>query len=142
VRREGSTLVLGSGLRVVPDRRSIRGTSVRALAHVCAARSADEALPFDDPAVQRARRDALAWWLPELGDALVCLTTLALDSVRCAGAITVVRSPVRFSDDPFARLFPGELVECGLFCPVDPPVGPVMERYAGVAWPGGSFSES
>jgi hypothetical protein len=140
VRREGSTLVLDSGLRVVPDRRTIRGTSERALAHVCAARHRDEAPPYDDPAVQQARRDALAWWVPELADQLVCVTTLALDSVRCAGAITVVRSAsVRFDDDPFARLFPGELVECDLFCPVDPPVGPVMERYAGAAWPGGSF---
>lgn len=140
MRREGSTLVLDSGLRVVPDRRTIRGRPERAFAHVCAAARAEDALPFDDPAVQQARRDALAWWVPELGNALVCITTLALDSVHCGGAITVVRSTsVRLADDPFARLFPGELVECDLFCPVEPPVGPVIERYAGAAWPGGSF---
>jgi hypothetical protein len=85
------------------------------------------------------RRDALAWWIPLLGSSLVCLTTLALDSVNYAGAITVTSEPVLFEDDPFARLFPGEVVETDLFCHVAPPVGPAIERYTGVAWPGGTF---
>jgi hypothetical protein len=140
VRREGSTIVLESGLRVVPDRRTIRGAPERGVAHVCAAHSADQALPYDDAAVQQARRDVLAWWLAELGDELLCVTTLALDSVRCAGAITVVRRAVPFHDDPFARLFPGETIETELFCAVPPPPGPVIERYAGAAWPGGGFA--
>ena len=29
--------------------------------------------------------------------------------------------------------------ETDLFRPVDPPAGPVVERYSGVAWPGGRF---
>ena len=139
--REGSTLVLDGGLRVRPDPRCIRGETVSgAFAHVCAARGRDEVLPFDDPAVQQVRRDALAWWIPLLGDSLVCVTTLALDSVNYAGAITVALDPTVFEDDPFARLFPGVIVETDIFCRVAPPPGPVLERYSGVAWPGGGFT--
>jgi hypothetical protein len=132
--------VLHGGLRVIPDRRAIRGIPEPGVAHVCAARVLDEALPFDDPAVQQARRDVLAWWISQLGSELLCVTTLALDSVHCAGAITVARRRVRFEDDPFARLFPGEIVETELFCAVAPPPGPVIERYGGAAWPGGAFA--
>jgi hypothetical protein len=109
-------------------------------AHVCAAPGRDACLPYDHPEVQQVRRDALAWWIPLLGDSLVCLTTLALDAVNYAGAITVARDPGLFADDPFARLFPGEIVETDLFCAVAPPAGPAIERYSGAAWPGGSFS--
>jgi hypothetical protein len=52
----------------------------------------------------------------------------------------VARDPSRFYDDPFARIFPGTVVETDEFCAVPPPPGPVMERYSGVAWPGGRFS--
>jgi hypothetical protein len=110
-----------------------------AFAHVCALPERDAALRFDEPEVQQARREALAWWIPLLGDDLVCLTTFALDASRCGGALTVARSPDRFADDPFARLFPGTVVQTSLFCRVDPPPGPVIERYAGVPWPGGGF---
>lgn len=41
-----------------------------------------EAVPFDFPEVQQARRDALAWWIDLLGDSLVCVTTLAADPVH------------------------------------------------------------
>jgi len=85
------------------------------------------------------RRDALAWWIPLLGSSLVCLTTLALDAVNYAGAITVTTEPAFFEDDPFARLFPGAVVQTDVFCHVPPPAGPAIERYAGVAWPGGMF---
>jgi hypothetical protein len=140
VHREGSTLVLDGGLRVRPDPRCIRGETVPgAFAHVCAAGGRDEVLPFDDPSVQQVRRDALAWWIPLLADSLVCVTSLALDSVNYAGAITVALDPAMFDDDPFTRLFPGVIVETDLFCRVVPPPGPVLERYAGVAWPGGGF---
>ena len=108
-------------------------------AHVCAAGDPREALPFDDVAVQQVRRDVLAWWLPLLGESLVCVTTLALDSVHFAGAITVATVPSFFGCDPFARLFPGVVLQTELFCRVDAPSGPVIERYAGVAWPGGRF---
>jgi len=98
------------------------------------------ALAYDQPEIQQVRRDALAWWIALLGDALVCLTTLALDEAHYGGAITVTREPVRRQDDPFARIFPGTVVRSDLFCPVTPPAGPVVERYAGVAWPGGTFA--
>jgi len=81
----------------------------------------------------------LGWWIPLLGDAFVCFATLALDSVHCVGAVTVTTVEVPFENDPFARLFHASVFESDLFCAVAPPPGPVVERYAGVAWPGGRF---
>ena len=122
------------------DARCLEGEPVTgAYANVCALADDTAAVPFDQPEVQQVRRDAYAWWIPLLGDSLVCLTMLALDSSRCGGAITVTREPVDFGSDPFARLFAPTLARTDLFCPVPPPPGPVIERYAGVAWPGGSF---
>src|SRR5439155_8221643 len=94
---------------------------------------------FDEPEVQQVRRDALAWWIPLLGDELVCLTTLVLDASHYGGAITVATSPRFFEDDPFARIFAGTTVETDLFARVPPPTGPAIERYSGLAWPGGAF---
>jgi hypothetical protein len=91
------------------------------------------------PKEQRYLRDALAWWIPLLGDSLVCLTTLAVDSVNYGGAVTVATEPAVFADDPFARIFPGTTVRTSLFSRVPAPVGPVEERYSGAAWPGGAF---
>lgn len=110
-----------------------------AFANVCALVDPDAKLPFDTPEVQQVRRDALAWWIPLLGQDLVCLTTLTLDSVHYGGAITVARRPDRFEDDPFARIFPGTVVPSRLFRATPAPPGPPIERYAGVAWPGGAF---
>jgi hypothetical protein len=62
-----------------------------------------------------------------------------VDNVRFGGAITVARTPDFFDDDPFMRIFPGTVVRTSLFSVVAPPPGPVIERYAGVAWPGGRF---
>jgi len=125
------------------DGRCVEGEPVEgAYANVCALTDEAAALPYDQPEVQQVRRDAYAWWIPLLGDDLICLTTLALDESRCAGAITVVRNPARLIDDPFARLFPPTVVRSDLFCDVLPPPGPVLERYAGVAWPGGGFALS
>jgi hypothetical protein len=133
---------LGSpGRRFRADPRCFAGEPVRgAWAHVCALPNDEAALPFDDDSVQAARRDALAWWIPLLGDTLVCLTTLAVDSVRYGGAVTVTTDPRAFVDDPFARIFPGTVVRTDLFGLVPPPPGPVIERYSGAAWPGGSFA--
>jgi hypothetical protein len=111
----------------------------KAYAHVCALADPEAALRFDEPEIQQARRDALAWWIPLLGDDFVCITTLALDASLYGGAITVARSPRWFGEDPFARIFPGTVVETTLFRETAPPVGPVIERYSGVAWPGGRF---
>jgi len=131
----------GPGRRLRLDRRCLDGEPVRrAFAHVCALTDEHAALRFDEPEVQQARRDALAWWIPMLGDDLVCVSTFALDASRCAGAVTVAREPSLFEQDPFARLFPGTTVEAGFFCYVPPPPGPVIERYSGAPWPGGSFA--
>ena len=121
--------------RMRADPRAVRPGSTPAFAHVCALADRDAALRYDEPEVQAARRDALAWWIPLLGDDLICITTLALDASRTAGAITVARRPARFDSDPFARLFPGITVETSIFAPVPPPPGPVIERYAGAPWP-------
>ena len=131
----------GPGRCFMVDARCLQGEPVRgAHAHVCALADPGAALEFDQPEVQQVRRDAMAWWIPLLGDALVCLTTLALDEARYGGAITVTREPVDWEQDPFARIFPGTLLRSDLFCLVPPPAGPVVKRYAGVAWPGGSFA--
>jgi len=129
------------GRRVRIDARCLAGRPVAdAFAHVCALPDRDAALRFDEPEVQQARRNALEYWIPLLGADLVCLTTFALDASRCGGAMTVARRPDRFAADPFARLFGGTVVQTGLFSEVTPPPGPVIERYAGVPWPGGGFS--
>jgi hypothetical protein len=129
-----------SGRRLRIDARCLAGPPViGAHAHVCALADPDAALRFDEPEVQQARRDALAWWIPLLGDSLVCISTFAVDASRCAGAVTVVRESRDFRDDPFLRLFPGTVVETSLFGRVPPPAGPVIERYAGAPWPGGRF---
>ena len=123
------------------DARCLVGEPVPdAYVHLCALEDPAARVPYDQPEVQQARRDALAWWIPLLGDELVCLSTLSLDAVHCGGAVTVARSPRHFGEDPFARLFPGRTLRSDLFAPVPPPPGPVLERYAGAPWPGGSFA--
>jgi len=141
---DGRQLLVGRapGRRLMIDARCVHSVPVRgAYAHVCALTDPRAALAFDQPEVQQVRRDALAWWIGLLGDALICLSTLAVDEARYAGAITVTRRPAPWSEDPFARIFPGTVVRSDRFCPVAPPPGPVLERYAGVAWPGGSFKD-
>lgn len=135
-----ATTLGAPGRRFRADPRCFLGEPVAgAWAHVCALADESAKLPFDFPEVQQARRDALAWWIPMLGDDLVCLTTLAVDSVNYGGAITVARDPSFFDSDPFAQLFPGTVVRTNLFCRVPAPSGPLMERVNGVAWPGGSW---
>jgi hypothetical protein len=136
-----STEGRGPGRRLRVDARCLAGEKVAgAFAHVCALPDRDAALRFDEPEVQQARRDALGWWIPLLGEDFICLSTFALDATRCAGAVTVARSASQFATDPFARLFPGTAVDTDEFCLVPPPAGPVIERYSGVPWPGGSFA--
>lgn len=133
----------GDGLSFMVDSRCLEEPAVAgAQAWVFAPDDARDGVPYDQPEVQGARQDALAWWYGMLGDALVCHTTLALDESRCAGAITVVSGdvPARPTDDPFSRLYAPRCVPCALFGVVAPPPGPVLERYAGAPWPGGSFS--
>jgi hypothetical protein len=128
------------GRRLRIDTRCVSGDPVEnAFAHVCALPAREAALRYDEPEVQQARRDALAWWIPLLGERLVCLSTLAIDASLCGGAITVARERSSFEDDPFARLFPAIVVPTSDFCEVAPPAGPTIERYAGAPWPGGTF---
>ena len=108
---------------------------------MCALTDPAASIPYDQAEVQQARRDALGWWIPLLGDAFVCLATLALDEARCGGAITVTRESLGAEDGPFARLFPATTVRTDDCCPVQGSAGPVLERYAGVAWPGGRFAD-
>lgn len=128
-----------AGRRLSLDPAVLAPGSPPAFAHVCALADPAAALRYDEPEFQAARRDALAWWIGLLGEDFVCLTTLAVDQSRTAGAITVATRPDRFSDDPFARIFPGTTVPTDLFAPTPPPPGPVIERYAGAPWPGGRF---
>jgi len=96
-------------------------------------------LPFDDLAVQQARRLVLLHQFP------VGLSTLLRDDSHFEGAITVARSPAdehRLRDDPFARIFPSRLlsVEAGILGAVLPPTGPTIERYgSGNPWPWDRF---
>jgi hypothetical protein len=135
-----ATAIGSEGRRLRADPRCFAGEPVPgAWAHVCALPGEAALLPYDMPEVQQVRRDVLAWWIPLLGDDLVCLTTLAADSVNYAGAITVATDPRWFGLDPFARIFPGTAVRTDLFARVPPPPGPIEERVAGVPWPGGRW---
>jgi hypothetical protein len=138
-----ATALGSTGRRFRADPRCFAGEPIPGLyAHVCASTDPEARIPFDFAEIQQVRRDALAWWIPLLGDTFVCLTTLALDPVNYGGAITVARDPSFFDADPFARVFPGTVVETDEFCAVLAPPGPAIERYAGVAWPGGGFAGS
>jgi hypothetical protein len=128
------------GRRLRIDSRCLEGEPVKGgLAHVCTLTDREAAVRYDEPEVQQARRDALAWWIPMLGERLICISTLAIDASLCGGAVTVARDPSLFENDPFARLFPGTVVATDDFCEVPPPSGPAIERYSGAPWPGGRF---
>jgi hypothetical protein len=91
-------------------------------------------LPFDDLAVQQARRDVLA------GPPQDAVSTLLSDASHFEGAITVARGAgvASLADDPFARIFPARIlsVEAGLLGSVPPPCGPTIERYGSAEpWP-------
>lgn len=91
-------------------------------------------LPFDDLAVQQARRDVLA---RQPQDAV---STLLSDASHFEGAITVARGGgvARLDDDPFARIFPARIlsVGAGLLGAAAPPCGPTIERYGSAQpWP-------
>ncbi len=126
--------------RVRIDSRCLEGEPEAGVwAGVCCLSDRAAVVRFDEPEVQYARREALQWWIPLLGDALICLTTIAVDASYCAGAITVSRSRTALEQDPFRSLFPQTIVPTGIFSRVPAPAGPVIERYAGAPWPGGHF---
>jgi hypothetical protein len=96
-------------------------------------------LPFDDPAVQQARRLVLLHPFP------AAVSTLLRDDSHFEGAITVTHSAAekqRLRDDPFARIFPARLlsIDAGILGSVAPPTGPTIERYgSGNPWPWDRF---
>jgi hypothetical protein len=96
-------------------------------------------LPFDDLAVQQARRLVLK------RPPLAAVSTLLRDDSHFEGAITVARSVdgMRWlRDDPFGRIYPAMLleVEAGILGSVAPPAGPTIERYgSGNPWPWDRF---
>jgi len=96
-------------------------------------------LPFDDLAVQEARRAVLA------APPFDAVSTLLVDSSHFAGAVTVARGSFqldRLVDDPFARLFPARIVDvpAGVLGAVAPPAGPTIERYGSAEpWPWDRF---
>ncbi|MBA2298760.1 MAG: hypothetical protein H0W14_12075 [Actinobacteria bacterium] len=95
-------------------------------------------ITFDDLAVSGAMRAALAAPWPHV------LSTLVVDSSRFAGALTAVRNGDRgrLEADPFARIFPAEIVEIGpgLLGRTPAPTGPVIQRYGGGnPWPWDRF---
>ena len=95
-------------------------------------------LPFDDMAVQQARRAVLAH-RPMDG-----VTTLLTDASHFEGALTVARGPraSRLPDDPFARVFAARIlrVEAGVLGAMPAPAGPTIERYGSAnPWPWDRF---
>jgi hypothetical protein len=91
-------------------------------------------LPFDDLAVQQARRAVLA------GPPQDAVSTLLSDASHFEGAVTVARGAgvARLGDDPFARVFPARILSVGdgLFGTVRAPCGPTIERYGSAQpWP-------
>ena len=97
-------------------------------------------LPFDDRAVQQARRDVLARMPAD------AVSTLLRDDSHFEGAITVARGSgalAHLADDPFARVFPARLlrIEAGVLGRALPPVGPSIERYGSAnPWPWDRFA--
>jgi hypothetical protein len=92
-------------------------------------------LPFDDPAVQGARRAVLA------GPPRRLVSTLVRGDSIFAGAITAAVDDAPF-DDPFERVFPARRLHVGpgLLGAVPAPAGPVIERYGGGnPWPWDRF---
>jgi hypothetical protein len=95
-------------------------------------------LPFDDLAVQQARRAVLA------EPPMDAVSTLLRDDSHFEGAITA--GPLeRLSDDPFARVFPARIlrVDAGVLGRSPAPCGPTIERYGGAQpWPCERFEPS
>jgi hypothetical protein len=91
-------------------------------------------LPFDDQAVQHARRRVLAEAPPD------AVSTLLSDASHFEGALTVRRGDAAalLRDDPFARVFAARIlrVDGGLLGRVPLPCGPTIERYGSAQpWP-------
>ena len=98
-------------------------------------------LPFDDVAVQQARRAVLA--TPPFD----AVTTLLSDASHFEGSLTVARGAdvARLRGDPFARIFPARIlrVASGALGRIPAPAGPVIERYGSARpWPWDRFDDA
>lgn len=95
-------------------------------------------LPFDDLAVQQARRAVLS------GPRRRLVSTFVRGDSIFAGAITALPDdePAGLVDDPFARIAPPRalVVGEGFLASMPAPAGPVIERYGGGRpWPWDRF---
>jgi hypothetical protein len=95
-------------------------------------------LAFDDLAVQHARRRVLA------GPPQDAVSTLMRDASHFQGALTIARGTgvARLADDPFARIFPAQIlrVGAGVLGSTAAPAGPTIERYGSAnPWPWDRF---
>jgi hypothetical protein len=93
-------------------------------------------LPFDDLAVQQARRAVLA------APPMDAVSTLLRDDSHFEGAITAGPRE-RLADDPFARVFPARILRVGpgVLGRAPAPCGPTIERYGSAQpWPWDRFS--
>jgi hypothetical protein len=93
-------------------------------------------LPFDDLAVQHARRAVLS------APPMDAVSTFLRDDSHFEGAITAGPRE-RLRDDPFARVFPARIlrVDAGLLGRAPAPCGPTIERYGSAQpWPCDRFS--
>jgi hypothetical protein len=99
-------------------------------------------LPFDDLAVQEARRKVLADPPADI------VTTLLRDASHFEGSLTARRGAGALEflrDDPFARVFPARLLQIGsgLLGSMPAPAGPSIERYGSAQpWPWDRFPET
>ncbi|HEX8159156.1 MAG TPA: hypothetical protein VF526_17360 [Solirubrobacteraceae bacterium] len=135
---EGRARPTPTALRI--DARAIDPNGDAALVSLVLA-PAGVSLPFDDLAVQQARRAVLARSTPAAVN-----STLLRDSSRFMGALTAIRDVAGgLDDDPFARVFPARrlLVGAGLLGTMPAPAGPTIERYGSdQPWPWDRFRAS
>jgi hypothetical protein len=126
--------------RARPDRRALRADArvVDPRGPACAVSlvlaPGGVRVPFDDLAVQQARRRILAGPPPD------AVTTLLRDASHFEGSLLVARGPRAglLDADPFARLFPARRLEVdgGVLGTMLPPAGPTIERYGSAnPWP-------
>jgi len=119
------------GLALRVDARLVDGGSPATWVSWCRA-DAEQSFAFDDGAVGGALRQSLSRPWPD------ARSTLLVDWSRIAGAIAIAASVEGVADDPFARVFPRQLlrVDAGTLGSIDAPTGPGITRYgSGNPWP-------